>query len=32
MIHEFFKGAKVAGEPGWWQAGVVEYWRKLNRK
>jgi 3-hydroxyisobutyrate dehydrogenase-like beta-hydroxyacid dehydrogenase len=31
MIHEFFKGAKVAGEPGWWQAGVVEYWRKLNR-
>ena len=32
MIHEFFKGAKVAGEPGWWQAGVVEYWRKLNRR
>jgi 3-hydroxyisobutyrate dehydrogenase-like beta-hydroxyacid dehydrogenase len=32
MIHEFFKGAKVAGEPGWWQAGVVEYWRKLNRE
>ena len=32
MIHEFFKGAKVAGEPGWWQAGVVEYWRKLNAK
>jgi len=32
VIHEFFKGAKVGGEPGWWQGGVVEYWRKLNRR
>ena len=30
VVHEFFKGAKVAGKADWWQAGVVEYWRKLN--
>ncbi len=32
LIHEFFKAAKIAGDPSWWQAGVVEYWRKLNRR
>ncbi len=32
LIHEFFKGAKVCGDPDWWQGGIVEYWRKLNRK
>jgi 3-hydroxyisobutyrate dehydrogenase-like beta-hydroxyacid dehydrogenase len=31
LLHEFFKSAKVAGDPSWWQAGIIEYWRKLNR-
>ncbi len=32
LAHEMFKGAKVAGDPSWGQPGVIEYWRKLNRR
>ncbi|MCJ7750327.1 MAG: NAD(P)-dependent oxidoreductase [Armatimonadetes bacterium] len=31
LVHEIFKGAKIAGKPDWFQAGVIAYWRKLNR-
>ncbi len=31
FVHEAFKGAKVTGKANWGQAGVVSYWRKLNK-
>ena len=31
LVHEIFKGAKIAGKPDWFQAGIIAYWRRLNR-
>ena len=31
LVHEIFKGAKLAGKPDWFQAGIIAYWRRLNR-
>ena len=30
LVHEFFKAARVSGDPEWSQPGVISYWRKLN--
>jgi 3-hydroxyisobutyrate dehydrogenase-like beta-hydroxyacid dehydrogenase len=31
LVHEIFKAVRVSGDPSWAQAGIITYWRALNR-
>jgi 3-hydroxyisobutyrate dehydrogenase-like beta-hydroxyacid dehydrogenase len=30
LVHEIFRAVKAGGDPTWWQAGIISYWRRLN--
>jgi 3-hydroxyisobutyrate dehydrogenase-like beta-hydroxyacid dehydrogenase len=30
FVHEIFKAVRVSGDPSWYQAGIITYWRGLN--